>query len=178
MKSCFAVAWIAALGLLVWIVNDPQLPEPVAVHFDVRGAPNGWMSRSAFVRSAVGQALGVPALLIGLTYAIRFLPARFLNVPHAGYWRDPRHFGEACAILFRASLGFVSVLVFWQVLLTQRLVAANRLSPPRLDSGQVVLLTVLLLVFTLGWGIALLRRFQRLEPPGRTASSPGLSPDP
>ena len=166
---------MTALGLLVWIVNDPLLPERMAVHFDVHGAPNGWMSRSAFAGWAVGQALGVPALLVGLTYAIHFFPARFLNVPHADYWRDPRHFGEACAILFRASLGFGSALVVWQVLLTQRLVAANRLASPRLEGGQVILLTVPLLVFSLVWVVALLRRFQKIDPAESLQVEPPVS---
>lgn len=152
----------AALLVGVAIADSQQLPERMASHFDGNGTPNGWMSRSSFALSMVAIGLGIPAFVIGITYSIRLLPAKFLNVPNPTYWRDPKNHRRACDFLFTSSLWFGIAFLIWQVFFSRMIVGANQISPPRLDSGKTVLLTIPLLVFTFGWVIVLLLRFLKI----------------
>jgi len=48
-----------------------QLPDRIAVHFDLHGNPNGWASRASFIFSSVVPAAILCALSIGIFLAVR-----------------------------------------------------------------------------------------------------------
>jgi len=58
---------------------------------------------------------------------------------------------------------FSSVFLLWQAFFLKMITDANQVSPPHLDSIKVVLSTVPLLTFTLGWFILLAARFLKTE---------------
>ncbi|ASJ08457.1 hypothetical protein A3L11_04100 [Thermococcus siculi] len=64
--SPYLLIQLAALGLYLFLVavNWSALPEPMAVHFDASGDPNGFMSQAW---GAVGIPLMVWAMFFGLT---------------------------------------------------------------------------------------------------------------
>jgi hypothetical protein len=139
-----------------------QLPERVASHFDAHGKADGWMPRAAEVRAILRLVLGTPLVVVALCYAIRFLPSRFLNVPHEAYWRAPENYPRACAIVFRGSLWIGALMALWAAALHALIVAANRQMPPALDNRGIALLTA---VFVAGLGgclFSLFRRFSRI----------------
>lgn len=144
-----------------------QLPERIASHFDGSGSPNGWMNKSSFTSSMLAVGLGIPALVIVIMYSIRFLPARFLNVPNPDHWRDPNNYRKACDFLFVSSLWFGSAYMIWHAFLSRMVVAANQSSPPHLDSVKAMLVTGLLLVFMFVWVLVLLLRFLKTDDVGR-----------
>lgn len=165
MKHLATITLIVCGVLLIGIAlaDHQQLPEKIASHFNGKGVPNGWASRSSFTLSMIAIGLGVPAFTIGIMYSIRFFPAKFLNVPNPTYWRDPENYRKACDFLFKSSLWFSCAFIIWQIFFSHMIVEANRVVPPHLDGGKVILLTIPLLIFTFFWVIALLLRF--LKPP-------------
>jgi uncharacterized membrane protein len=140
-----------------------ELPEKVASHFNAKGAANGWEERSSFTLSMVATGFGVPALVAGMVFVMRIFPARFLDVPNAAHWRKPANFRKACDFLFSSSLVFGGVFLIWQTILFRLVVAANRASPPHLNSAMTALSTLPLLAFIVGWVAFLIFRFQKAE---------------
>jgi hypothetical protein len=79
---------------LFWLLNAAMLPvmyfflpDKVAVHFDLAGHPNGWMSRIGTV-----AVQGIVLLICVKIWFIGFLackncPSEFINCPNAGFWR-------------------------------------------------------------------------------------------
>ncbi len=160
-----AIAFLVCVAILVGVaITDHQhLPEKIASHFNGRGEPNGWISRSSFTWSMLAVGIGIPSLVIGIMYLIRFFPAKYLNVPNPTYWRDPANYRKACDFLFISSLWFGSAFLLWQTLFSHSIVAANQVSPPHLDSAKAVLMTVPLLACTLSWVIVIILRFLRTK---------------
>jgi hypothetical protein len=48
-----------------------QLPDRIAVHFDLQGNPDGWASRTSFIYSGAAPAAILSALSIGIFLAVR-----------------------------------------------------------------------------------------------------------
>lgn len=168
----------AALFLGVTISGQQSLPEKVASHFDSKGTANGWMDRSAFTSSMVVMGFGLPAFVAALIFSIRLFPSRFLNAPHAEYWRKPRNHRVICDFLFHSSLVFGGTFLIWQTILFGLVISANQTSPPRLNTVLTVLSTVPLLAFIVGWVVALLFRFQKTDDQNNPAgTSPQSHPD-
>ncbi|MBE2179768.1 MAG: DUF1648 domain-containing protein [Chthoniobacterales bacterium] len=143
-----------------------ELPETIATHFDGNGKADGWTGRTSFTVCSLAMGFGVPVFVIGIMYAVRFFPAKYLNVPNPDYWRSPENYRRACDFLFVSSLWFGSAFMLWQVLFLRLIVEANRASPPHLDGGKVVLFTVPLLAFTFGWAVVLILRFLKTDGTG------------
>lgn len=161
MKRVSLVVLFVCVAVLIGFAVQVhrQLPERVALHFDGRGIANGWMGKTSFTLSMLAVGLGIPALVLAITYAMRFFPSRFLNVPHPDYWRDPRNYRGACDFLFVSALWFASAFVIWQAFFSHLIVTANLVSPPHLDGGRVLLFTLPLMGFTFLWVLVLVFRF-------------------
>lgn len=160
------VSWVillvCALVFAGVVVSDHrQLPERIATHFDGGGNANGWNGRTSFTAFSLAMGFGVPGFVVGIMYAIRFFPAKYLNVPNPEYWRRPGNHRRACDFLFVSSLWFGSAFMLWQMCVSRLLVEANQISPPHLDGGKVMMLTVPLLAFTFGWACVLILRVFR-----------------
>ena len=132
-----AVTFIISL-----IVLAPHLPERIATHFDGSGHANGWMSHGQhlMIMSVIG--FGLPAIIIGICFCIRFLPPSALNVPNAAYWRSERNFPEACRIAFHWSLYFAGLSIIFLGGVNFLIVQSNRLSPPYLASVPFLIFVV------------------------------------
>lgn len=111
---------------------------------------------------AVG--IGIPALIVGVTFSARFLPPKFLNFPPPSYWRKPKNFRRACAFLFHSSLWFACAFLLWQSAFSHLIAQANQISPPHLNNTHVAILTIALLVVTLAWFFVLTIYFVKTSP--------------
>ena len=73
-------------GLVMLIFHLNELPERVATHFNGAGEPDGFMSRAGYAAMMMGLLVGMPAFLIGITKATRYLPTSLINMPNKDYW--------------------------------------------------------------------------------------------
>jgi hypothetical protein len=76
-------------GLAVWWAAS-RLPEyDVPMHVNAAGEVDRYAGRGA----AIGYFVGLGSFLVLLAVAVvclcRWTPARFLNIPHKDYWREP-----------------------------------------------------------------------------------------
>ena len=131
-----AIAFIISLFYFL-----PGLPDRLATHFGGTGQANGWMTRDQHIIGITLLGFGLPVLVIGICYSLRFFPSSMLNVPRASFWRSPEYYPEACRILLRWSFWFGGISFLWTGILNYQLVLANRLTPPFLAPIPVVILS-------------------------------------
>lgn len=76
----------------------PQLPEPVASHFDADGYPDGWMSRTMFVLTMMFVLLISAVSTIGVASLQQKMPDS-INIPNKAYWLAPERQEETYSII-------------------------------------------------------------------------------
>ena len=153
--------WILSLVLFLASVYyfGASLPDRVATHFGASGQPNGWMTRSGHLLFFTLFGIGFSSFVIGISYVLRLFPPSLLNVPHAEYWRSPKHYPEACDFLFQHSFWFGALASLWLTALHYLIVQANRTVPVALDSAKIGALTAVFLTGTALWIATLLWHF-------------------
>lgn len=91
--GCFAAAFLQLQFYL------PQLPEQMAIRFDLDGQPNGWMGKEGFAVyyfCLLGAVVGA-FMLVGLL--AHKLPARLFSIPQREYWLAPERRAESLRYL-------------------------------------------------------------------------------
>lgn len=165
MRSCRipTVVLILLYGVFLayWAWSGTQLPERVASHFNGSGEPNGWMSRSASQSFMLMFGFAFPLFIIGLCFAVRFLPSSVVNIPNRQYWLAPERKAQTGDFLVCHSVWMACLMVGFVTGIQYSIVQANRQSPAHLP--WIVLLQVLVpfITGTVIWALVLLRRFRR-----------------
>lgn len=129
----------------------PQLPGVIASHFDISGAPNSWMPKSAFFGLFCFIYVFYAVLFWLLPHLIMASPASLINLPNKDYWLSPGR-REITAHLIGDQMAWFGVaLTAFLIAVCQLAIVANL--PGRsgnLGSGIWWLLG-LFLAFTLVW---------------------------
>ena len=93
--ASYLTATLTVLMLIRCVIAWPDLPDPMASHFDGNGVPNGFQSRATFMSILFGtQAMLAFSFVVG-PRLMRFIPPALISLPYASYWRRPQHIGEA-----------------------------------------------------------------------------------
>ncbi|MBS0448863.1 MAG: hypothetical protein JSR59_23310 [Proteobacteria bacterium] len=134
-----ATAFVALTGM--------TLPDPVAAHFSVTGAADGFMSRHIYVGLLIALVVGLPALLVAATCAAMGGPQRRIDLPDPGYWLAPERRASTLSKLHAGVLRFGALLMVFLCYVHWLVVRANasvpvRLAPTWLFAGLVVFLIV------------------------------------
>jgi uncharacterized membrane protein len=154
-----ALLYAGFMGYWAW--SAPQLPETVATHFNARGEPNGWMSRSANQMFMLLFGLGFPLLIVVLCYATRFMPSGLVNIPHRDYWLAPERRRETSNYLVRHSLWLACLAVCFVIGIQFSIVQANHQHPPHLSLPMLLAVVGSFLAGALIGVVALMRHFRR-----------------
>lgn len=122
------------LSLLCMYLCAGLLPARVAVHFSFSGIPDGWSSRTEFLVLFAALILFLPALMLGIAWAIKVLPTSMINMPNSDYWLLPERKEEAFrriqSVLHAIAATTTSLLLFMFI----ATVHANRQEEVRLAS--------------------------------------------
>jgi hypothetical protein len=152
--------YIACAAVFVWFTSR-GLPLLVASHFGAGGSANGFMTRSFYTAFMVAFVIGLPGLMVLVTwYAVGHAKAR-LSLPNRDYWLAPERRTETVAFLRAGILGFGVLLVTFLCYAHELVVLANERQPPQLsESGFIGGLVVFFVVLFVAVR-AFLRRFRR-----------------
>jgi serine/threonine-protein kinase len=151
------VLWLIALlqQLLYW----QRLPERVATHFDGSGKPNGWMHRDNAALLMVGFETLMPAIFLGIAYAIYFIPSQFINIPHREFWLAPDKREASIAFVARSTAAFSLAISLFFIGMNHLTYLANQ-SGGNLNPLWFWTLMACFLVFTALWVLGLMLRFR------------------
>ncbi len=152
------------LGSLVCVaLSAPWLPERVATHFGFEGAADGWMTRTCYLAFVTVLPLLLALFFAGIAALIKVLPVRFVNIPNRDYWLAPER-RVATAVLARHWLaGLLCLLTLFFAALHTLTVQANRITPPHLPMGGLLLLVIVFLLALMIWLTLFLMRFAEIR---------------
>ena len=135
-----------------------QLPEIVASHFNGRGVPNGWQTKSAFFGVLVAVSVLAAVVGFGIPRVIISLPAELINLPNKRYWLAPEHLAGTMEFLNRFFAWF-GCAVFAVILVTFDYAVQSNLHPDhRPDTTRLWYLLAGFLVFVI---VSIARMFLR-----------------
>ena len=134
------------------------MPDRMAVHFGLAGAPDGWSSRSQFFGlSALFLVLNLLIFLVMPAVLTRYRVVK-INVPRASYWLSEENI-ERFYVLFCSRMGlFGAANVVLGITVLQLVFAANLRPSKTLDNGTFLVSLIAYFVFVIIWLFTLFRR--------------------
>lgn len=161
--SRLAFLFILLLSLAEIAYFGPKLPDSVASHFDAKGQPDDWSSRTSFLIFYVAGILGIILCFVGPIWLIRKLPPSLVNIPNKDYWLAPERKKETMAYLADQLLLLGSATLLLVFLLFHFIIQANLEEEVQSIGSLPMVLIGLYLAYTLYWTIALIWRFRKRE---------------
>lgn len=153
----FGLVILIAAADVAWLY--PQLPERVATKFGGGGQPVAWSTRAGFLTAhLVGFSL-TALLMLGLRFALPWIPAALINLPHREYWLAPERVGYTRQLVGDMLLGLGSGLLAFLTAMGHLTMRANLTPEPRLSPAFPVLVGVYLAAM-LGFVVWMFLRFR------------------
>lgn len=153
----FALVILIAAADVAWLY--PQLPERVATKFGGGGQPVAWSTRAGFLTAHLVSFSLTALLMLGLRFALPWIPASMINLPHRAYWLAPERAGYTRQLVGDMILGLGSSLLAFLAALGHLTMSANLTSEPRLGPAFPVLMGIYLATM-LGFVVWLFVRFR------------------
>jgi len=158
VRAAFIVSFLA--NLILSLTSLAVLPDRVAMHFGLGGAPDGWASSSTCTLMLLGTHAFV---FCSLYFSPKFLavaPSKWISLPNRDYWLSSQQRSRAVEMFSHYMWQFgaaIFLFMFFVGLLTLR---ANLSDPVRLDEGALLTAVVIFFAYTAYWLVALLRAFR------------------
>jgi len=154
------VTLIVALAMLFLgqlIFYYPQMPDPMASHFNGYGEPDGWMSKNGFFAFEIGLLFFCAALFFATTRFLTKLPDSLINMPRKDYWLAPER-RAATLRVFRDKMEAFYIPVFLLLVIINQFVFRANLSRENLPPISWLFIGAFVF-YTIIWSINLNRKF-------------------
>lgn len=136
----------------------PNLPETIAIHYNVYGQPDNWTTKSNYLIFEALVLIFIVAETFLLPRILERLPDSMFNLPDRDFWLAPERSAETFAVMrsFFESLGIALLALFLGI--NQLVVRAN-LKQENLSAESWWILGAFM-IFLVLWMIKLHRRFK------------------
>lgn len=159
-RSLLFVLFVVCAAVFVWLTSA-RLPAMVASHFGGSGAADGFMPHGFYVCFMLGFVIGLPALMVGITWLSIASPKARINLPNTGYWLAPERRAETIEFLRSGLLWFGTMLVAFLSYVHWLVVLANEVQPAQLANSWFIGGLVVFLATLLIWLKAFLGHFRQ-----------------
>ncbi|HXL73175.1 MAG TPA: DUF1648 domain-containing protein [bacterium] len=121
-KICviWGLVFLAMVGYLLFIEND--LPDHLAVHFDINGNPNGFQSKDVFIAMFLCFIFLMNGLFLALFWGISRLPTAMINIPWKKYWFATDERKIVAFEKLRAVMGLTGIFICTAFLFTEHVI--------------------------------------------------------
>ena len=154
------VVIVVGAATFVWQTGQ-GLPDLVASHFGASGVANGFMPRSIYLRFMVAFVIGLPALLVFVTWHMLGRPNARINLPNRDYWLAPERREQTIAFIRAGLVWFGAMLVAFLCYAHWLVLLANRTQPALLDEPRFIHALLSFFVAVVIWLMILVGRFRR-----------------
>lgn len=124
MNKRIGIAWglvfLAMVGYLFFIQSD--LPDRLAVHFDINGNPNGFQTKEVFMNTFLTFVTLMNMAFLAAFWGIQYLPTALINIPWKQYWFATNERKVAAFDKLRAVMGLVGVFICSMFLFTEQII--------------------------------------------------------
>ena len=160
---------LLAVGAAIYFSSlYAQLPEVVASHFNARGVPNGWQTKSAFFSVLIGVSVLAAVVGFGIPRLIMLLPPEYINLPNKGYWLAPERRADTMGFL-NGYFAWFGCALFAVILVTINFAVQANLHPDRRPEATPMLFVLAgFLSFAI---VGTVRIFKRFGPPPQDNSA-------
>lgn len=153
----FFILYAAYVAMV--LTTASQLPERVATHFGFEGRADGWMSRSAYQIFEIALPLVIGLIFTGTSALVRFVPAKYVNLPRKDYWLVPERRALTAAMIRSRMTWLACLMTLFFGGLHVLTLEANRVLPAQLPMGGLLMVVIAFLISLMIWVILLLMRF-------------------
>ena len=138
-----------------------DLPEKIAIHFDVNGAADGWTTREIYRFYVLLSLAGLPLLLVWIMAGLPRVTKGKGQIPDCEYWftDDRRRLTEAFLLHHACWLGTLTVVVIYGMHIS--IMRANATNPPLLATDRLLMIVLFYLIGLVWWAAAFLRHFKK-----------------
>ncbi|HUL01367.1 MAG TPA: DUF1648 domain-containing protein [Nitrospirota bacterium] len=160
-KMCFLFTFAFLLGIIEILYFYPQLPDYIAVHFNITGSADRWGSKEHFFWTMEIVFVLLVVLFGAMPLLIRLLPVSLISLPDKDYWFAPIRKEQTINRLVNRLLllGFM-VLLFMDGIFYLS-IKANLTDRPALPPDLLWSMIVIFLTFTIVWTISLIKSFRQ-----------------
>ena len=160
MKPRLFALFVGCAAVFVWFTSE-QLPSVVASHFAGSGTANGFMPHRAYLILMLTLVVGLPSLLIVLTWWSLGSSNARINLPNKDYWLAPERKTETVSYLRAGVLWFGTLLLAFLCYAHWLVVLANSHQPAKLENYWFIGGLVIFFATLLVWLKVFLGHFRR-----------------
>jgi uncharacterized membrane protein len=153
IASTWVLVFLAMVGYLMFIQSD--LPDRLAVHFDIDGKPNGFQSKTDFIVMFFWFTFLMNSLFLALFWGIDRLPVKNINMPWKKYWLATEERKNLAFEKLRGVLGLVGIFLCVTFLITEQIIYQANVANPwfafPINAGVIIIfaLTILMIGFAI-----------------------------
>lgn len=136
----------------------PNLPDPMASHFNGAGTADGTMSKQNFFLLEAGILLLIVLEFTLMPYLIGKMPSALVNMPNKEFWFAVERRAETISVIRHFFEWFSAALLAFFIGVNQLVFRAN-LTGENLSSSSWLILGAFL-VFVVVWLIKFVKRFK------------------
>jgi hypothetical protein len=133
----FFALYVACAAAFVWLTGL-GMPSLVASHFGASGAANGFMPRAFYIGFMIAFVIGLPALLVFVSWHTIGSSKARINLPNRAYWLALERRAETIAFLRVGILWFGVLLVAFLCYVHWLVVLANAAQPVHLAESWLI----------------------------------------
>jgi uncharacterized membrane protein len=147
------------LVMVTDVVSWVMLDEAVAIHFNLQGNPDGWMSKTGHLAFSLIFHTIFLVLFLSIPLLVNKTPPNMVNLPNREFWLKPENQPELNRKL-KNTFDLLGCAIFMLFLgINFAILQANLLVDPQLDSYFFYSLLGGFCLFLLAWVVLLYREF-------------------
>jgi uncharacterized membrane protein len=124
MNKKIAIVWglafLGMVGYLMFIQSD--LPDRLAVHFDINGNPNGFQTKEVFIDTFLIFITLMNGAFLAIFFGVQYLPTALINIPWKQYWFATDERKVVAFEKLRAVMGLTGIFICAAFLFTEQVI--------------------------------------------------------